>query len=122
MMKKTLATIAIAGFGIAACGSSSSSTTPPSAKTVLQQDGYTYDPALTNAAQSGASMPAGTASVAAGAKGDSIQIVIVFSDSALADVGYAGAKRDLSGKGLAVAHNGDVVTATGPSSAFSSLG
>ena len=117
-----VAVAAIIVVPVASCSSGSSG--PPNAIDVLKSDGYTFDPTFTHAAQTGVgsqSAAAGMTSLAAGTKGNSVQIVFVFTSQALATAGASGARSQLGSSGVKVVSNGDVVTATGDVSSFSSV-
>jgi len=121
-----LAASAIVAMGLSACSSGGSST-PPSAQSVLTSDGYSYDAALTNAGQSSITSTPGfpkgaLSSIAVGTTGSNVQIVLVLDSQGLATIAADGAKKDLSGQGLTIAQDGDVVTVTGPLSALSNGG
>jgi hypothetical protein len=110
------------GAGLAACSSGPS--TPANATQILQSDGYTVSAAYTTALQGGlasANAPAGeiTSSVAGTNSAGDIQGVVVFDNAADAQSGASGAG---SSPGITVATNGDVVTLTGPVSAWAALG
>jgi len=112
------------GAGLAACSSGPSS--PPNATQILQSDGYTPSAAYTGALQSGIGNSDGTVtSSQAGTEGDNIQGVVVFDNSTDAAAGVSALNGSGSTgfyTGLTVAQNGDVVTVTGPVSAWASAG
>jgi hypothetical protein len=116
--------------GLAACGSSGSGTTPqatavsplPSAVSILQSDGYTPDSSLTSSLQSALGSTPGAPSFASGKSGKGIQLVIVCTSPALASAAETGEKSVLGSSGITLSATGDVVTATGPLSAWSAAG
>jgi hypothetical protein len=112
------------GAGLAACSSSSS---PPNATTVLQNDGYTPNSALDSALQSGLDQggsPTGISSSAAGlsSDGSSIELVIVVSSASEASAVTTELNSEYASEGITTTSNGDVVTADGSYAAFSSAG
>lgn len=108
--------------GLTACSGGSSPSGPPSATSVLQSDGYTYDSALTGTVQSeigaqGSSV--GLSSLAVGSQGSNLQLVMVFGTPAEATEGAAGVGN--SAPGITVTTNGDVLTATGSGTSFANF-
>lgn len=111
--------------GIGACGGGSSG--PPSATSVLQSDGYTPNSSLTGDLQSGLGSDAASnvSSLQAGTQGSpptSVQLVIVFTDSGSASTATSALNSQFGGDGITTSQNGDVVTATGSTSAFDAAG
>ena len=118
---------------LAACGSSGGTSGRPlppatasasgqSAASVLQSDGYTPDSAMTSSLTSQLGSTPGVSSLAAGESGKGIQLVVVCDSPALASAAATGEKSALGSSAITVAVNGDVVTATGPLSAWAAAG
>jgi hypothetical protein len=130
IMNRRIASVLTAGAiavglagGIGACSSSGSSS-PPNATTILQNNGYTVSSDYTSALQSGIGSPSasGVSSSEAGTMGDNVQLVIVFDTSAEASAGASAINDQYAVDGINTTSNGDVVTATGTVGAFSEAG
>jgi hypothetical protein len=111
--------------GLTACSSGPS--TPPNATQILQSDGYTPSAAYTQSLQGGLDGGAGTvtSSEAGTDNAGNIQAVVVFDNAADAQAGNAGLSN--AGDtgfytGITAKVSGDVLTVTGPVSAWESLG
>ena len=118
--------LAIGGLlgGLAACSGSSG---PQNATQILQSDGYTPNAAFTNALSSGLNGGSGevTSSQAGTNSAGDIQAVVVFDNPADAQAGEQGvAQAGDTGfyTGITPVLHGDVLTLTGPSTAWASLG
>ncbi len=120
----TAATVVVLGFGagagLAACSSGGGQA---NAQQVLASNGYTYDAALTQQVEQGdGAIPAGD-SLAAGEMGSNVEIVIVATSPALASTAEAGVNSEVNGApGITVTQSGDVVTASGPLTAWGDVG
>jgi hypothetical protein len=117
------AAVATLGIGIALTGCSSGPSGPPSAQSVLKADGYTYSQGFTSAIQSAASSQGfltNVTSMAFGETSDNAQLVLVYGTPAEATAAVADGDVGNAGPGVNVVTNGDVVTGTGPISAWTS--
>ena len=123
-----LAIVAVLGgiIGLSAC-SGSSSAPPQNATQILKSDGYTPSSAYTSALQGGLDGSGGTvtSSQVGTNSSSSVQAVIVFDSAADAQAGEQGVTG--SGEigfysGITPALHGDVLTMTGPLSAWAAAG
>ena len=118
MIAGTVGAVAVLA-AVTACGGGGPAS-PPSAASILVSNGYTPDPVMQAAAQVLGSNSGVTSSAAGENANTSVQIVWVFSSSALAAAGVS--TLGGSGGGITVGQNGDVVTATGSESAWAAQG
>ena len=124
--KRLIALLAIvlslgAVIGLSACSGGSSSSTPQNATQILQSDGYTPSSAYTSALQGGLGSTSGeVTSSQVGTNGGNVQAVIVFDNSTDEQAGAAGIQGQFSG--LNSSSNGDVLTVTGPLTAWANAG
>jgi hypothetical protein len=108
---------AILAIVVSACGSSG----PQNATSILQSDGYTPSSAIESSMASSLGSGSGVSSSAAGTdNAGNIQVVLVYSNSAAAAIGAAGARS--ADAGIAVTVNGDIVTATGTPATWANAG
>ena len=118
-----IAIVAILGgiVGLSACSGGSS--TPQNATQILQSDGYTPSSAFTSSLQGGLTGDTSVTSSQAGTNsaGD-VQAVVVFDNASDEATGAAGVSSLASGNGITSASNGDVLTLTGPLSAWAAAG
>jgi len=123
MKIRTIAAIAgiVLAGSVTACGSSGSPASQNAAG-VLQSDGYTPDSSLTSSLQSQVSTTPGISSLAAGRNSDGIQLVIVCTSPTVANEAETGEQQAIGSSSITLAVNGNVVTATGPTSAWASIG
>ena len=124
--KRLIALLAVvlslgAVIGLSACSGSSQPATPPSATSVLQGDGYTYDSAISSEVQTGLGTEPGLSSLAVGEQGSNVQLVMVLTSPSEASAAASGVQSQYAGQGITVASNGDVLTATGSLSSFAAL-
>jgi hypothetical protein len=106
--------------GLAACSGSSG---PQNATQILQSDGYTPSSSFTSSLQGGLTGDSAVTSSQAGTNnsGD-VQAVVVFDNASDEGTGAAGVQSLVSGSGITSASNGDVLTLTGPLSAWAAAG
>lgn len=119
------ASIAVVGGtigGLTAC--SSGPATPQNATQVLQSDGYTPSSTWTDALQSGIGSTGGdiTSSEAGTNSAGDIQAVVVWNSASEASAGVTALNTQFGSDGITTVSNGDVLTATGPLSAWASAG
>jgi hypothetical protein len=127
-MKKRIyaiaASVAIVGGavgGLSACSGSSSSA--PTASSVLSSDGYTPNSAYTSALQSGLDGSSEvTSSIAGTNNSGDIQGVVVFDNASDEQAGASALQSQYGGDGLTIASSGTVLTVTGPVSTWAGLG
>jgi hypothetical protein len=107
--------------GLSACSGGSSSSTPQNATQILQSDGYTPSSAYTSALQGGLGSTSGeVTSSQVGTNGGNVQAVIVFDNATDEQAGATGIQGQFTG--LNSASSGDVLTVTGPLTAWASAG
>lgn len=109
--------------GLSACSGSSQSATPQNATQIIQSDGYTPSSTFTQSLQSGLDSDSTVTSSQAGTNGaGDVQAVVVFDNAGDEATGASGVQSLVAGSGITSQSNGDVLTLTGPESAWAALG
>jgi hypothetical protein len=124
-MKKLIAAFGIVGALISGAACSSTPSGPPTARSVLAQNGYTYNTTLSDALSAGIGSQgasAGILSSAAGEQSGNVELVIIMDGSAEADTVATTLNGEYASDGITTTANGDVITATGTFTDFSNIG